>query len=126
MNSFVINIKDEILKDKVLWLLEHFKNDGLEIVSREDLDDLKLLKASREDETIDFEEYLKMKIVIRSSAIKDLKSISEPFKTKIEKKILELKKFPNLTNIKKLTNFEPAYRYRIGDYRVLLMLKMII
>ena len=60
-----------------------------------------------------------MKIVIRSSAIKDLKSIIEPFKTKIEKKILELKKFPNLTNIKKLTNFEPAYRYRIGDYRVL-------
>ena len=47
------------LKDKVLWLLEHFKNDGLEIVSKEDLDDLKLLKASREDETIDFEEYLK-------------------------------------------------------------------
>ena len=45
MNSFVINIKDEILKDKVLWLLEHFKNDGLEIVSKEDLDDLKLLKA---------------------------------------------------------------------------------
>ena len=59
MNSFVINIKDESLKDKVLWLLEHFKNDGLEIVSKEDLDDLKLLKASRKDETIDFEEYLK-------------------------------------------------------------------
>ena len=56
MNSFVINIKDESLKDKVLWLLEHFKNDGLEIVSKEDL---KLLKATREDETIDFEEYLK-------------------------------------------------------------------
>ncbi len=34
-----------------------------------------------------------MKIVIRSSAIKDLKSISEPFKTKIEKKILELAPF---------------------------------
>ena len=60
-----------------------------------------------------------MQIEIRKSAIKDLKSISEPFKTKIEKKILELKKFPNLTNIKKLTNFEPAYRYRIGDYIVL-------
>ena len=60
-----------------------------------------------------------MKIVISCSDIKDLKSISEPFKTKIEKKILELKKFPNLTNIKKLTNFEPAYRYRIGDCRVL-------
>ena len=59
MNSFVINIKDESLKDKVLWLLEHFKNDGLEIVSKEDLDDLKLLKASREDETIDFEKNIK-------------------------------------------------------------------
>ena len=59
MNSFVINIKDESLKDKVLWLLEHFKNDGLEIVSKEDLEDLKFLKATREDDTIDFEEYLK-------------------------------------------------------------------
>ena len=47
MNSFVINIKDEILKDKTY----NQPND--------DIDDLKLLKASREDETIDFEEYLK-------------------------------------------------------------------
>ena len=60
-----------------------------------------------------------MQIEIRKSAIKDLKQISEPFKTKIHNKILELKKFPNLQNIKKLTNFEPAYRLRIGDYRVL-------
>ena len=60
-----------------------------------------------------------MKIEIRKSAIKDLKHISEPFKTKIHEKILELKKFPNLQNIKKLTNFEPAYRLRIGDYIVL-------
>ena len=59
MNSFVINIKDESLKDKVLWLLEHFKNDGLEIVSKEDMDDLKLLKETRNEETIDFEDYLK-------------------------------------------------------------------
>ena len=60
-----------------------------------------------------------MKIEIRKSAIKDLKNISEPFKTKIHNKVLELKKFPDLQNIKKLTNFEPAYRLRIGDYRVL-------
>ena len=60
-----------------------------------------------------------MQIEIRKSAIKDLKQISEPYKTKIHNKILELKKFPNLQNIKKLTNFEPAYRLRIGDYRVL-------
>ena len=60
-----------------------------------------------------------MKIEIRKSAIKDLKNISEPFKTNIHKKILELKKFPNIQNIKKLTNFEPAYRLRIGNYRIL-------
>jgi len=60
-----------------------------------------------------------MKIEIRKSAIKDLKHVSEPFKTKIHNKILELKDFPNIQNIKKLTNFEPAYRLRIGNYRIL-------
>jgi mRNA interferase RelE/StbE len=60
-----------------------------------------------------------MQIEIRKSAIKDLKQISEPYKTTIHNKILELKNFPNLQNIKKLTNFEPAYRLRVGDYRVL-------
>lgn len=60
-----------------------------------------------------------MLIEIRKSAVKDLKSISEPFKTKLHDKILEFKNFPNLPNIKKLTNFEPAYRLRVGDYRIL-------
>ncbi|WP_198305940.1 type II toxin-antitoxin system RelE family toxin [Arcobacter vandammei] len=60
-----------------------------------------------------------MKISIRKSAIKDLQNISEPYKNKIQKKILELKNYPNVQNIKKLTNFEPSYRYRIADYRVL-------
>ncbi len=59
MKSLVINIENENLVDKVLWLLEHFKNDGLEIVSKEDMDDLKLLKDTRNEETIDFEDYLK-------------------------------------------------------------------
>ena len=60
-----------------------------------------------------------MKIEIWKSAIKDLKNISEPFKTKIHNKVLELKDFPNIQNIKKLTNFEPAYRLRVGNYRIL-------
>ena len=60
-----------------------------------------------------------MKIEIRKSAIKDLKQISEPFKSKIHNKILELKNFPNVSNVKKLTNFEPSYRLRVGNYRVL-------
>ena len=37
-----------------------------------------------------------MQIEIRKSAIKDLKQISEPYKTKIHNKILELRNFPNL------------------------------
>ena len=60
-----------------------------------------------------------MKIRIRKSAIKDLKRISPEHKKKIHLKILTLKDFPEVTNVKKLTNFEPAYRLRIGDYRIL-------
>ena len=59
MKSLVINIKDETIVDKVLWMLEHFKNDGLEIISKEDMEDLKLLKETRNEETINFEDYLK-------------------------------------------------------------------
>ena len=61
----------------------------------------------------------KMKIRIRKSAIKDLKKIDQSHKQKIHSKILSLKDFPEVSNVKRLTNFEPAYRLRIGDYRVL-------
>lgn len=59
MQSITINIKDEQLADKVLWFLERFQSDELEIVSKEDMDDLKLLKETRNDETIPFADYLK-------------------------------------------------------------------
>ncbi len=58
MKTITINVKDESLVDKVLWLLEHFKKDGLEIISKEDLKDLKLIKATRDEESISFDEYL--------------------------------------------------------------------
>lgn len=60
-----------------------------------------------------------MKINIRKSAIKDSKVIVQKDKEKIYAKILELKNFPDVLNVKKLTNFEPAYRLRVGDYRIL-------
>lgn len=60
-----------------------------------------------------------MNIRIRKSAIKDLKRISPEQKHKIHSKILELKNFPKIPNVKKLTNFEPVYRLRVGDYRIL-------
>ena len=59
MQTLTINIENDTLVDKVMWLLEHFKNDGLEIVSKEDIEDLKCLKATRDEETLSFEEYLK-------------------------------------------------------------------
>ena len=57
MKSITININNDNLADKVIGLLEFLKNEGLEIVSREDMDDLKLLKATREEESITFEDY---------------------------------------------------------------------
>ncbi len=59
MQSMTINISNDKLVDKVTWLLEHFKKDGVEIVSKEDLDDLKLLKATRNEKSVPFDEYLK-------------------------------------------------------------------
>ncbi|PHQ92800.1 MAG: hypothetical protein COB42_00225 [Sulfurimonas sp.] len=53
----------QILTEKVLWLLEHFKKDGLEITSQEDIEDLKSLKQTRSEETVSFEDYLKMVFV---------------------------------------------------------------
>jgi len=61
MHTITININNDTLTQKVLWLLEHFKNDGLEIASKEDIEDLKLLKATRDEESISFESYLKNK-----------------------------------------------------------------
>ena len=60
-----------------------------------------------------------MNINIRKSAIKDSKTIAPKDKERIYAKILELKNFPDVLNVKKLTNFEPAYRLRVGDYRIL-------
>ena len=58
MQTLTINIANDTLLDKVMWLLEHFKKDGLEIISKEDTEDLKLLKATRDEKTVSFEEYL--------------------------------------------------------------------
>jgi mRNA interferase RelE/StbE len=48
-----------------------------------------------------------------------LKKIDRKNRQKIHSKILTLSAFPNVHDIKKLTNFEPAYRFRVGDYRIL-------
>ena len=60
-----------------------------------------------------------MKINLRKSAIKDLRKVSNVEKKRIHSKIHLLTDFPNVPNCKKLTNFEPAYRLRVGNYRIL-------
>lgn len=58
MQTITINVINDQLGKKVSWLLSHFKEDGLEIVKKEDIEDLKILKATRNDEIISFDEYL--------------------------------------------------------------------
>jgi mRNA interferase RelE/StbE len=60
-----------------------------------------------------------MRIELRSSAIKDLKKIDRHDKPRLHEAMGRLVEFPEVPNIKKLTNFEPAYRIRVGDYRIL-------
>jgi len=58
MQSLTVNIKNNALTDKVLWMLKHFENDGVEVSSVENIDDLKNLKATRNEPSIPFSEYL--------------------------------------------------------------------
>lgn len=60
-----------------------------------------------------------MRIELRKSAVVDLKALPKTVKDTVHSKIAELVNFPHVSHVKKLTNFEPAYRLRIGDYRVL-------
>ena len=57
-------------------------------------------------------------IEINPTAIKDLKSLDRKEALRITEKIKALEN--DLSgNVKKLTNFTPEYRLRVGDYRVL-------
>lgn len=58
MEAITININNPSLTDKVTWLLKHLEADGLEIISKEDFQDLKMLKATRDEESVPFSDYL--------------------------------------------------------------------
>ncbi len=36
--QIAVNFKDELIAQKVLWILQHFKNDGVEIIKLDDTD----------------------------------------------------------------------------------------
>lgn len=59
-----------------------------------------------------------MKVELKPRAIKDLRSLPKEEAARIAAKVGELEQ--GLTgDIKRLTNFTPEYRLRIGNYRVL-------
>ena len=49
MQTITLNIQSDSLFDKIMWLLSHFKNDGMEIVAVEDIEDLKLISVAKQE-----------------------------------------------------------------------------
>jgi len=64
-----------------------------------------------------------MNVELTKEALKDLKKIDKKAKITIIDKIQLLKDYPDTPNIKKLTNYYPPYRFRVGNYRVLFDIK---
>lgn len=60
-----------------------------------------------------------MQVEIDKKAQKDFLSLPQQIRNRIKKALQELANFPNVSNIKRLSNFEHSYRKRVGDYRVL-------
>ena len=58
MQAVTINIKNKNTQEKIIWFLEHLKNDGVEIIAQENINDLRLLAATRHEKSISFDEYL--------------------------------------------------------------------
>ncbi|MFH2045089.1 MAG: hypothetical protein ABIK92_08070 [Pseudomonadota bacterium] len=59
MQTVTISIKNKEIRDKIIWFLKHLESEGVEIVSQEDIEDLKLLAVTRGEDSILFSEYLK-------------------------------------------------------------------
>jgi len=59
MKTITLHIKNERMASKILWMLNHFKDDGIEIIQNEDLKDLMLLKETRGEETTSLDDYFK-------------------------------------------------------------------
>jgi len=60
-----------------------------------------------------------MKVELKPQVIKDLRGLQKQEAARIATKLAELENGLS-GNIKRLTNFTPEYRLRVGNYRVLL------
>jgi hypothetical protein len=59
MQTITVSVKNKEIRDKIIWFLRHFENEGVEIISQDDIEDLKLLAETRKEKSIPFSEYLK-------------------------------------------------------------------
>ncbi len=59
MEILTISIQTQDLKDKIISFLKQIENQGVEILSQEDIEDYRLLAATRNEQSISFAEYLK-------------------------------------------------------------------
>lgn len=64
-----------------------------------------------------------MVVTIDEKALKDLSKLGKKTASNLFEKIETLQDFPDISNIKRLTNFTPRYRYRVGNYRILFDIK---
>ena len=61
----------------------------------------------------------KYKLLLRPSAVRDLKKLNEPIHERIIRAIVALSENPRKPGAKKLIGTENEWRIRIGNYRVL-------
>lgn len=56
MQTLTLNIKNEDATNKMMWLLKHSEHNEIEILEKEDINDLNMLAATRNEESIPFNE----------------------------------------------------------------------
>lgn len=49
MQTLTIESENSEIFNKILWMLEHFKDEGVNIIKENDYKDLKLIKEAREE-----------------------------------------------------------------------------
>jgi len=60
-----------------------------------------------------------LKVNILKKAQKDISKLENSVIKNILFAIKDLENYPDVSNIKKLVTFEPVYRKRVGNYRIL-------
>jgi len=59
MENIALTIRNNAIKQEILNFLRRFPSSDVELTTQEDLEDLKLLQNTRDEESVSFSEYLK-------------------------------------------------------------------